>query len=103
MKKIALILLVICLATSCASVGSQSNQYQVQATTNGEVGTLEGESVSHYLFWGLICWGDSGVVTAAKNSGGRYIRTVDQKFDSFLGLYSKLTTFVTTENTPSEE
>lgn len=102
MKKLLIILSIIVLTTSCTSFGFQSPRYEVVANTNGEVGTLEGTSTSHFLFGGLISWGDSSVVTAAKDSGGRYIRTVDQHISSFLGIYCKYTTVVTTENTPPD-
>lgn len=102
MKKVILVLFIIALFTGCASVGFQSPQYKVQANTNGEIGSLEGAATSHMLFRGLIVWGDSGVVTAARKSGGKYIRTVDQKFTSYFGIYTAITTIVTTENTPPE-
>lgn len=92
--------MIMILASGCTSIGHQSGQYGVQANTNGEVGSLQGEAKSHHLLMGLFNWGDSGVATAANNSGGKYIRTVDQGKFCFLGIYGSKTTKVTTENTP---
>lgn len=97
---VGVLALVLVLASGCAAISHQSPQYGVRANTNGQVGTLYGTSTSHYLLWGLMAWGDASVATAAKNSRGKYIRTVDQNTFCFLGLYGRNTTIVTTENTP---
>lgn len=103
MKKITSIILIgaMVVTAGCTSIGVPSSQYQVQAQTNGEVGSLKGEATAHYLLFGILGWGDAGIATAAKDSGGKYIRTVDRSANSFLGLFGSVTTKVTTENTPS--
>ena len=84
--------------TGCASLTMPSPQYSVQAETDGQIGSLKGESKARFILYGLLAqWGDASVVKAVENSGGQYIRTVDHKFTSFLGLYGTYTTKVTTD------
>ena len=75
-----------------------SSQYSVQGNTDGQIGSLKGESKAHFILGGLGRWGDASVVEAVEKSGGKYIRTVDEKVTNFLGLYGSYSTKVTTDN-----
>jgi len=101
MKNKIILLLLIAVATlftSCTFIKVPSPQYSVQAETDGQIGSLTGESKAHFILMGLGQWGDSSVVKAVENSGGKYIRTVDQRIVNFLGFYGSYSTIVTTDN-----
>jgi hypothetical protein len=98
MIKTLLLIALACVFTSCASITTPSPQYSVQAETDGQIGSLKGESKSHFILFGLLQWGDSGIVAAAEESGGTHIRTVDKRLFNFLGLYGFYSTKVTTDD-----
>ena len=100
MKKLVVVLMAsaVVALSGCASIGRTSPQYSVQANTDGRVGGHTGTSRSYYLFWGLLQWGDSGVVAAAKDSGGKFICTVDRSDFTFFGIFGEHSTIVTTDD-----
>ena len=70
--------------------------YRPIAAASGTVGEKKGESKGTMLF-GIPTEGDCSILTAANRGGIKHIATVDQKYFSFLGLYTEITTIVTGE------
>jgi len=101
MNKLVVVLMAGAVAalTGCASVGHPSSQYSVQVNTDGRIGTHTGSANAYFFLFGLCQWGDSGVVAAAKNAGGKFICTVDNQDFAFLGLFGYHTTIVTMDDT----
>lgn len=65
------------------------------AGATGNVGKKTGKA-SSYAILGLLPFGDSSAVTAARNGDIKTIGTIDQKI-SFYYVYTKITTIVTGE------
>lgn len=90
MKKIfAITTVVATLALSACS------SYRPIAAASGEVGAKRGEATAATLFGFIPLSVNNSMLKAAENGGIKHVGTVDQKYFSFLGIYSSVTTIVT--------
>ncbi|MBP3771650.1 MAG: hypothetical protein J6I53_03025 [Treponema sp.] len=71
------------------------SSYRPVAAGSGTVGAKHGESTAATLFGFIPLSTDNTMLKAAQNGGIEHVATVDQKFFTFLGLYTSVTTIVT--------
>lgn len=102
MKKISFAIVAIAslVMTSCASiptplgVGALYTNIQTgEAATANTVGHKVGSAEAINLF-GILAIGDASINSAANKAGIKKISHVDSQKSSFLGIYSKYTTYV---------
>ena len=91
------ILILAFVASGCATsrpVGLIYSSYsEAESATSNQAGGRMGEAcTSSYLF--LVAVGDSSIETARRNGGITLITSVDQRIESFLGIYGKYCTVV---------
>ncbi|MBR0099014.1 MAG: hypothetical protein IJP90_04800 [Treponema sp.] len=71
------------------------SSYRPVSAGAGTVGAKHGEATAAKLFGFIPLSSDNTMLKAAQNGGIEHIATVDQKYFSFLGLYTSVTTIVT--------